>query len=59
MIRRAVSHVQLSNQRQLIVKGFGFNSLQTTLLGCVDGVVESASSAGSSHRRQTAAEVDR
>ena len=41
VVRRVVSHVQLSNQRQLIVKGFGFNSLQTTLLGCVDGVVES------------------
>lgn len=34
---------QLSNQRQLIVAGFGFTSLQTTLLGCVDGAVESAS----------------
>lgn len=32
---------QLSNQRQIIVAGFGFNSLQTTLIGCVDGVVES------------------
>ncbi|TBU35510.1 MFS general substrate transporter [Dichomitus squalens] len=38
----AISNVtnSLSNQRQLIVQGFGFNSLQTTLLGCVDGVVE-------------------
>ncbi|KAJ7219571.1 major facilitator superfamily domain-containing protein [Mycena pura] len=27
-------------QRQLIVKMFGFNPIQTTLLGCVDGVVE-------------------
>ncbi|KAI0647523.1 MFS general substrate transporter [Trametes meyenii] len=38
----AISNVtnSLSNQRQLIVAGFGFNSLQTTLLGCVDGVVE-------------------
>ncbi|KAJ6624530.1 major facilitator superfamily domain-containing protein [Mycena sp. CBHHK59/15] len=27
-------------QRQLIVKQFGFNPIQTTLLGCVDGVVE-------------------
>nr|GAT51055.1 predicted protein [Mycena chlorophos] len=27
-------------QRQIIVKMFGFNSIQTTLLGCVDGVVE-------------------
>nr|VWP00642.1 S-adenosylmethionine synthase (EC [Ganoderma boninense] len=38
----AISNVtnSLSNQRQIIVKGFGFNSLQTTLLGCVDGVVE-------------------
>ena len=34
---------QLSNQRQIIVAGFGFNDLQTTLIGCVDGVVESAS----------------
>ncbi|OJT03928.1 hypothetical protein TRAPUB_5381 [Trametes pubescens] len=31
----------LSNQRQIIVAGFGFTALQTTLLGCVDGVVES------------------
>jgi len=30
----------LSNQRQLIVKEFGFTLLQTTLLGCVDGAVE-------------------
>ncbi|KAJ7286130.1 major facilitator superfamily domain-containing protein [Mycena rebaudengoi] len=29
----------LTVQRQLIVKQFGFNPLQTTLLGCVDGVV--------------------
>ncbi|KAI0823552.1 MFS general substrate transporter [Trametes gibbosa] len=38
----AISNVtnSLSNQRQIIVAGFGFNSLQTTLLGCVDGVVE-------------------
>ncbi|KAI0665309.1 MFS general substrate transporter [Cubamyces menziesii] len=38
----AISNVtnSLSNQRQLIVAGFGFNPLQTTLLGCVDGVVE-------------------
>ncbi|KAJ7827468.1 major facilitator superfamily domain-containing protein [Mycena olivaceomarginata] len=27
-------------QRQIIVKQFGFNPIQTTLLGCVDGVVE-------------------
>ncbi|THH17122.1 hypothetical protein EW146_g3645 [Bondarzewia mesenterica] len=33
----------LSTQRQLIVNEFGFNTLQTTLIGCVDGVVESAS----------------
>jgi hypothetical protein len=32
--------VQLSNQRQIIVSSFGFSFLQTTLLGCVDGVVE-------------------
>lgn len=30
----------LTNQRQLIVAQFGFTTLQTTLLGCVDGVVE-------------------
>ncbi|OJT10662.1 hypothetical protein TRAPUB_12823 [Trametes pubescens] len=30
----------LSNQRQIIVAGFGFTSLQTTLLGCIDGAVE-------------------
>jgi len=30
----------LTNQKQLIVLSFGFNNLQTTLLGCVDGVVE-------------------
>ncbi|KAG1826874.1 MFS general substrate transporter [Suillus subaureus] len=30
----------LTNQRQLIVAQFGFNGIQTTLLGCVDGVVE-------------------
>ncbi|EPQ57979.1 MFS general substrate transporter [Gloeophyllum trabeum ATCC 11539] len=31
---------QLTNQRQLIVNEFGFSTIQTTLLGCVDGVVE-------------------
>ncbi|KAJ7153325.1 MFS general substrate transporter [Mycena filopes] len=30
----------LTNQRQLIVSSFGFGVLRTTLLGCVDGVVE-------------------
>ncbi|KAF8197567.1 major facilitator superfamily domain-containing protein [Pholiota molesta] len=30
----------LTNQRQLIVNQFGFTPFQTTLLGCVDGVVE-------------------
>ena len=30
----------LTNQRQIIVTAFGFTPLQTTLLGCVDGVVE-------------------
>ncbi|KAG6866173.1 hypothetical protein C0991_007723 [Blastosporella zonata] len=30
----------LTNQRQLITSSFGFTTLQTTLLGCVDGVVE-------------------
>lgn len=34
---------QLTNQRQLIVAQFGFNDIQTTLLGCVDGGVESMS----------------
>ncbi len=33
---------QLTNQRQLIISQFGFTPIQTTLLGCVDGVVESA-----------------
>ncbi|EMD38093.1 hypothetical protein CERSUDRAFT_113228 [Gelatoporia subvermispora B] len=38
----AISNVtnSLSNQRQLIVAGFGFSNIDTTLLGCVDGVVE-------------------
>ncbi|KAI0957870.1 hypothetical protein AcW1_006123 [Taiwanofungus camphoratus] len=38
----AISNVtnSLSNQRQIIVKGFGYTTLQTTLLGCVDGAVE-------------------
>ncbi|KAK0497020.1 major facilitator superfamily domain-containing protein [Armillaria luteobubalina] len=30
----------LTNQRQLIVSQFGFSTIQTTLIGCVDGVVE-------------------
>jgi len=30
----------LTNQRQIIVSSFGFKPLQTTLLGCVDGLVE-------------------
>lgn len=30
----------LTNQRQIIVFSLGFSNLQTTLLGCVDGVVE-------------------
>ncbi|SJL00803.1 related to permease of the major facilitator superfamily [Armillaria ostoyae] len=30
----------LTNQRQLIVSQFGFSAIQTTLIGCVDGVVE-------------------
>ncbi|KAF9558501.1 MFS general substrate transporter [Agrocybe pediades] len=30
----------LTNQRQIIVSSFGFSPLQTTLLGCVDGVIE-------------------
>ena len=32
----------LTNQLQLIVVSFGFNPLQTTLLGCVTGVIEIA-----------------
>ncbi|KAI0819031.1 MFS general substrate transporter [Irpex lacteus] len=38
----AISNVtnSLSNQRQIIVSGFGFSPIQTTLIGCVDGVVE-------------------
>lgn len=31
----------LVNQRQLIINQFGFSPIKTTLLGCVDGVVES------------------
>ncbi|KAH9483910.1 putative transporter PB10D8.01 [Psilocybe cubensis] len=30
----------LTNQRQLIINEFGFSPIKTTLLGCVDGVVE-------------------
>jgi MFS family permease len=30
----------LTNQRQIIVNEFGFTPIQTTLLGCVDGVVD-------------------
>lgn len=30
----------LTNQRQIIVASFGFTPLQTTLLGCVDGLIE-------------------
>jgi ACS family allantoate permease-like MFS transporter len=30
----------LTNQLQIIVSSFGFTPLQTTLLGCVSGVVE-------------------
>ncbi|TCD70250.1 hypothetical protein EIP91_004151 [Steccherinum ochraceum] len=38
----AISNVtnSLSNQRQIIVKGFGFDVKSTTLFGCVDGAVE-------------------
>ncbi|KAH9929350.1 MFS general substrate transporter [Fomitopsis serialis] len=32
----------LTNQGQIIVASFGFTYLQTTLLGCVDGVIEIA-----------------
>lgn len=34
---------QLINQRQIILRLFGFPLFQTTLLGCMDGVVESGS----------------
>ncbi|TFY71367.1 hypothetical protein EVG20_g1640 [Dentipellis fragilis] len=30
----------LTNQRQIIVNEFGFNTINTTLIGCVDGLVE-------------------
>ncbi|KAF8519820.1 MFS general substrate transporter [Gautieria morchelliformis] len=30
----------LTNQKQIIVNSFGFTTLQTTLLGCVDGTIE-------------------
>lgn len=30
----------LTNQRQIIVSSFGFSYLDTTLLGCVDGLIE-------------------
>lgn len=33
---------QLTNQRQILLSLFGFPLFETTLLGCVDGVVESA-----------------
>ena len=38
----AVNNVpnSLTNQRQIIVSSFGFTALQTTLLGCVDGMIE-------------------
>lgn len=36
---------QLTNQRQIIVNEFGFSLIKTTLIGCVDGVVESKSAA--------------
>ncbi|KAJ7141964.1 major facilitator superfamily domain-containing protein [Mycena crocata] len=36
----ALDNVPNRNQRQIIVSSFGFTTLQTTLLGCVDGVVE-------------------
>jgi hypothetical protein len=32
----------LTNQRQIIISSFGFTTLQTTLLGCVDGGIEIA-----------------
>jgi len=30
----------LLNQIQIITSSFGFNAFQTTLLGCVNGIVE-------------------
>ncbi|KAH9930639.1 MFS general substrate transporter [Fomitopsis serialis] len=38
----AISNVtnSLSNQRQIIVAEFGFSAIDTTLLGCVDGLFE-------------------
>jgi hypothetical protein len=30
----------LTNQRSIIVSSLGFTPLQTTLLGCVDGIIE-------------------
>ena len=39
--RWRISYHKLTNQRQLIISQFGYNPIQTTLLGCVDGAVES------------------
>ncbi|KAJ7457775.1 major facilitator superfamily domain-containing protein [Mycena latifolia] len=36
----ALTNVPNRNQRTIIVSSFGFTNLQTTLLSCVDGVVE-------------------
>jgi MFS transporter, ACS family, allantoate permease len=30
----------MTNQRQIVVRSFGFTPFQVTLLGCVDGVIE-------------------
>lgn len=40
----AVSNIpsSLANQRTIIVTSFNFTNLQTTLLGCVDGVISIA-----------------
>ena len=37
----AINNIPTSiiNQRQIIISSFGFNSIETTLLGCVEGVV--------------------
>ncbi|KAF8583146.1 MFS general substrate transporter [Ramaria rubella] len=40
MMDSCTNYPQLTNQKQIIVSSFGFTYLQTTLLGCVDGVIE-------------------
>lgn len=41
--------VQLSNQRQIIVKGFGFDEKGTILFGCIDGLIEGTCCLSSVH----------